>query len=382
MFSSSSSGGEGRASGAGAPEALGPEGAVRLAEEAKEEGNAHLRRGELREAIARYKEGLEQLERYAGRLLGRAALGAALRARADAVRTALHLNLAQACLKQRDWAGAAHHADWVLQTDRSNLKALYRRAVARSHIDSQLEQACADFLRVLELDPSNAEAKEQLERTQEQLQTFYDVLAVPQGAAPSQIRQAYLREAKRWHPDKAESADKELAERRFKRIAEAHEVLRDDVWRQRYDVYLQCRTMGYVEFEDPEGTVGSVLHVAFKDWADFRRLLEQGVSHTESGQDEPDGHGPAASKDDPDDAPLSILEWMMGGGVLLAVWCFSVWRHNQRQWLKALPAEILDMHEEYSIPLGLLMSPFFFGNVPFEETVRWIRTMVGDALLH
>lgn len=367
-----------------AMQSLSPEDCIREAEAAKEAGNVLFRRGSNEEALAKYREGLELCSLY-HRKVQLKAKSRELYQRAAVVVISLHLNAAQVCLKLWDWDSAASHADRVLQINPQNLKALYRRAVARSHTDSTLEQACEDFARVVALDPSNKEAQEGLQRTQELMRSFYDLLAVTSHATTSQIRQAYLREAKRWHPDKASSDDKELAEKRFKVIAEAHEVLKDDQLRQHYDLYLQWRQFGFMEFEDPEGLNGSSVRLPFNDWTDFRRLLEQ-----TNGQDLQQelarragrrGRPEEAPADDPDDPPLSIGEWLLAGGVVLAIWCFSVWRHSHRRWLQAMPLEIWTVHEEYSLPLGLLMSPLFFGNVPFEEATRWLNSMVREAVV-
>lgn len=354
-----------------------PEECISRAEAAKEAGNALFRRGDARQALDRYREGLELVQLFNGKVPARTH-NKELRHRADMIFLALHLNASQTCLKLRDWAGAADHADRVLCIDPQNVKALYRRAVARSMAESTLDQACADFSKVLELDPQNKEAREQLDKTRDRLRTFYDLLGAHPRATTSQIRHAYLREAKRWHPDKAAKEDKALATQRFKNIAEAHEVLRNTELRQLYDLYLQFRSQGFLELPDAEDPGGGVVHVPFQDWNDFRRILEGGMSSAGSRQD---ANNMQESSDDLDDPPLSIFEWMIAGGALLAVWCVSVWRHNRRQWLKSLPLDIYLVHEEYSIPMALLMSPFFFGNVPWDDTVRWIRAMVEQAVL-
>lgn len=363
-------------------DALSPEDCVRGAEAAKEAGNALLRRGANDEALAKYRSGLNLCSLYQ-RKVRLKAKNKDLQQRATAVFLALHLNAAQVSLKLCDWASAGSHADTVLQVDRRNLKALYRRGVARSYNDTMLEKACEDFSRVLELEPSNKEAAEQLLRVQDLVRTFYDLLGVHPEATTSQIRHAYLREAKRWHPDKAADEDKELADRRFKVIAEAHDVLKDDKMRQHYDLYLQCRQYGYCEFDDPEG--GSI-KVPFQDWNDLKRLLEP--ASTDLVQEELSRRAgrrgyrqeEAPEVYDPDDTPLSVTEWLVAGTIVLAISWFFTWRHSHRQWLKAMPLSIWTVHEEYSLPMGLLMSPLFFGNVPFEEAARWMQSMVREAL--
>jgi curved DNA-binding protein CbpA len=63
---------------------------------------------------------------------------------------------------------------------------------------------------------------------------FYAVLELPVTATDEDVRRAYRRLAVRWHPDK-NPEDLITAERRFKEVAEAYEVLRDPMKRRQYD---------------------------------------------------------------------------------------------------------------------------------------------------
>ena len=71
---------------------------------------------------------------------------------------------------------------------------------------------------------------------------YYEVLGVPRGAAPEQIKKAYRRLAHRHHPDR--NPDDPQAEERFKEAAEAYEVLSDAAKRQRYDQFGQAGLSG------------------------------------------------------------------------------------------------------------------------------------------
>lgn len=64
---------------------------------------------------------------------------------------------------------------------------------------------------------------------------YYQILGVKRDASQKEIRQAYRRLARRFHPD-VNPGDK-AAEARFKEINEAHEVLSDPEKRKKYDRY-------------------------------------------------------------------------------------------------------------------------------------------------
>ena len=63
---------------------------------------------------------------------------------------------------------------------------------------------------------------------------YYKTLGVPRTATPAEIKKAYRRLARELHPDR-NPGDK-TAERRFKDVNEAHEVLADAQKRKQYDV--------------------------------------------------------------------------------------------------------------------------------------------------
>ncbi|XP_075408793.1 dnaJ homolog subfamily B member 7 [Tenrec ecaudatus] len=65
---------------------------------------------------------------------------------------------------------------------------------------------------------------------------YYKVLGVQRYASPEDIKKAYHKVALKWHPDK-NPENKEEAERRFKEVAEAYEVLSNDEKRDTYDKY-------------------------------------------------------------------------------------------------------------------------------------------------
>jgi len=64
---------------------------------------------------------------------------------------------------------------------------------------------------------------------------FYDVLGVGKGADKGEIKKAYFKLAKKYHPDT--NKDDKTAADKFKEATEAYEVLSDEKQRQMYDTY-------------------------------------------------------------------------------------------------------------------------------------------------
>lgn len=70
---------------------------------------------------------------------------------------------------------------------------------------------------------------------------YYDVLGVQRGASKDEIKRAFRKLAREYHPDVSEHED---AEQRFKEIGEAYEVLSDDEKRARYDRFGHAGVQG------------------------------------------------------------------------------------------------------------------------------------------
>jgi curved DNA-binding protein len=87
-----------------------------------------------------------------------------------------------------------------------------------------------------------------------QFKDYYETLGVEPGAGEAEIKTAYRRLARKYHPDVSKEAG---AEERFKAVNEAYEVLRDKEKRAEYD---QLRARGYrpgEEFQPPPGFGGA-----------------------------------------------------------------------------------------------------------------------------
>ena len=69
------------------------------------------------------------------------------------------------------------------------------------------------------------------------LGNLYEILEISSNSDLEEVKSAYRRLALKWHPDK-NLDNKEEAERRFKEISQAYEILSDPTERSRYDLYL------------------------------------------------------------------------------------------------------------------------------------------------
>ena len=76
---------------------------------------------------------------------------------------------------------------------------------------------------------------------------FYEVLGISKTANADEIKRAYRKKAKQYHPDICKEPD---AEEKFKEVQEAYEVLSDDNKRAAYDRY------GHAAFEQGAGGDG------------------------------------------------------------------------------------------------------------------------------
>jgi curved DNA-binding protein len=100
-----------------------------------------------------------------------------------------------------------------------------------------------------------------------QYKDYYEILGVPRSASDAEIKKAFRKLAREYHPDVAK--DKKRAEERFKEINEAYEVLSDPAKRKKYDELGPGWSSG-AEFRPPPGWE------AFTGGRKFRTAGQQG----------------------------------------------------------------------------------------------------------
>lgn len=102
----------------------------------------------------------------------------------------------------------------------------------------------------------------------------FETLELKPGASAEDIKMAYHRLAKQWHPDRFEGEEKARAELRFREISEAFELLRDPVRRQQAE-----QQAGVAPQSVPEQSKAPVGERTPEDWyEEAKREAESGDS--------------------------------------------------------------------------------------------------------
>lgn len=111
-------------------------------------------------------------------------------------------------------------------------------------------------------------------------QDYYEILDVDRKANEKEIKSAYRKLARKWHPDLHSGNQKEAAEEKFKQINEAYEVLSDSEKRSKYDM-LGANWQGGQDFRPPPDMGGFHFYTSSGDTMDgfsdfFEMLFGQG----------------------------------------------------------------------------------------------------------
>ncbi|MCX7970728.1 MAG: J domain-containing protein [Negativicutes bacterium] len=155
---------------------------------------------------------------------------------------------------------------------------------------------------------------------------YYRVLGVERTAGDKEIKSAYRRLARQYHPDLHQGEEKRKAEEKFKQINEAYEVLSDPEKRRRYDQFganwqngqeFDPRDFGFQGVKFDFGNLGG------SDFSEFFRMMFGNVS---GGGFDFGGlgvgtrrRGPVHGEDIEAELKLTVGELMAGGEREIAV---------------------------------------------------------------
>ncbi len=129
---------------------------------------------------------------------------------------------------------------------------------------------------------------------------YYQVLGVPETADEEQIRKAYRKLAKKYHPDSNQG--NAAAEQKFKEISQAYDVLGNPEKKALYDRYGE---MGLQEGFDPEQYAAHENDAFGSDWDDiFSGLFGHGAFRGRT--------APAKGRDVQSDLTVSFDEAVLG----------------------------------------------------------------------
>jgi DnaJ homolog subfamily C member 7 len=193
----------------------------------KDKGNAAFKLGEYQAAYDAYSTSLE-----AGRGLQNVFLAQ------------VATNRANACLKLQRYDQAIEDATLAIKADAAFPKAYLRRAQA-FELRGEWDEAIRDLTKAHELDEDMPGIADKLKQAKAALKKskrvdYYKLLEVDQDASDAAIKKAYKRAALKYHPDKAGEGEREAAEKHFKLLVEANQILTDGTKRRKYDAGWSC----------------------------------------------------------------------------------------------------------------------------------------------
>ena len=100
---------------------------------------------------------------------------------------------------------------------------------------------------------------------------YYEVLGVNRNATDDELKKAYRKLAKKYHPD-ANPDNKAEAEAKFKEVNEAYENLSDPQKRRMYDQFGTTDPQGFGGAGGPFGGQGGYYSYSTSDFGDFGDL--------------------------------------------------------------------------------------------------------------
>lgn len=131
---------------------------------------------------------------------------------------------------------------------------------------------------------------------------YYEVLGVERGASSDDIRRAFRKLAREYHPDV--NKDDPKAEEKFKEINEAHRVLSDAEARARYDQF------GHQAFEGGAGPGGAGGFGGFEGFGDIFDIFDMFTGGAQGGRQR--SRGPMRGRDLEMDVTIDFREAVFG----------------------------------------------------------------------
>lgn len=208
---------------------------------------------------------------------------------------------------------------------------------------------------------------------------YYQILGVSRDAKPDDIRKAYRKLAKQYHPDINKEAG---AEDKYKEINEAYEVLKDPDKREKYD-RLGMNWQSGQDFTPPPGW-GNGGHVEFNgDFSDFfQTLFGSSGGQFDMFRDIFGGAQAPVSKDTQAEITLSLEQIAKAGEVTLTL--------NNRKIKTRLPKGITEgskitlpgkSDKGGDIKLTIHAAPHAIFKLDGYDITREMKVPVWDAVL-
>ncbi len=152
---------------------------------------------------------------------------------------------------------------------------------------------------------------------------YYEVLGVNRDATEKEIKTAYRKMARKWHPDLHTAKDKEVAEEKIKQINEAYEVLSDKEKRAKYD-QLGANWQDGQDFRPPPDMDGFRFYTgtdagAAGGFSDFFEMLFGGAGASFGQGRRATRRGPVRGSDIESELELTLEEAYRGGEKTLQI---------------------------------------------------------------
>ena len=106
---------------------------------------------------------------------------------------------------------------------------------------------------------------------------YYEVLGIDKSASEKELKSAYRKLAKKYHPD-ANPGDKQ-SEEKFKELSEAYDILKDPEKRKLYDKFGHAAFDESMNYRQPENENYREYHFTGGDFEDIFKDIFGGHSH-------------------------------------------------------------------------------------------------------